>query len=111
MPVTLPTLTPRKVTGDPMSRPASEDSEKNRTACRFAARNLPPPNAIAPTSASAMAPTTKPPISFGFALLAMITFSRRAFEFAPQQEVADFRIRAFVPQHLRVPRRDHGLGI
>src|SRR5689334_2878882 len=112
MSVTLPILTPRKVTGDPIARPEREDSRKYKTASRVVARNLPPPNAIAPMSTSAIAPTTKPPISFGFAFLAiLIALPRRIPQLAAKQEVANLWIRAFVAQHLRVTRGDHGLGI
>src|SRR5215813_8937455 len=81
-PVTLPTLTPRKVTGDPTSRPLREELEKYRTALRLDVRNLLPPKAMAPATASAMAPTTKPPISFGFVFLAIVVALRCSLHYA-----------------------------
>src|SRR6478609_5720640 len=71
MSVTAPTLMPRKVTGEPTVRPPREEFTKNKTAVALGLRKLPPPNANAPMTSSAIAPTTKPPISFGLEPLAI----------------------------------------
>src|SRR5262245_21791750 len=120
--LTLPILTPRKVTGDPTSRPAREEFEKNTTAFALVAKKRPPPNAMAPMSARAMAPTTKPPMSFGFAFLAIVVtlpcavllrlcHLRGFAELTPQQEVANLRIGTVVAQLLRIALGDHRLGV
>src|SRR5262245_30044665 len=118
--VTAPIFTPRKVTGDPTSRPLSDDCEKNRTACSRWVKNLPPPKAMTPAIASTIAPTTKPPMSLGLVFLAIrfaaslflrLRLIRHVAQFAPQEEVADLGIRAFVAQPSGVALRDHRLGV
>src|SRR5215831_20561692 len=93
-PVTVPTLTPRKVTGEPTSSPAREPW-KNRTPFSLRLKYCPPPKARTPAISSAMAPTTKPPMSLGLDLLAILgspCFAPRpvgdACELPAQQEVA-----------------------
>src|ERR1700722_9728774 len=57
---TVPTLTPRRVTGAPTSRPATE-SWKNTTTRRLLVNSLVPPNARMATTPSAAPPRIKAP--------------------------------------------------
>src|SRR6266568_331822 len=102
--VTSPILTPLNSTGEPTESPVI-DPEKNITkVCRFW-KNLPDPRTVTATTASATAPTTKPPISV---LLACLATPR---PFAPGQEREHAGVARFGQQLLRVAGGDDRLAL
>src|SRR6185369_1494186 len=97
--VTSPTFTPLNSTGEPTERPVI-DPEKNMTSVGRCWKSRPDPKTVSATTASATAPTTKPPMTVLLACLAMPRL------LAPRQE----RPHAWVPRArqelLRIARRD-----
>jgi hypothetical protein len=69
--VTVPILTPLKLTGAPILSPPTEPS-KNRTKARVCLKIWPAPNASSAMTVKTAAPTTKAPMTLGSAFLLMI---------------------------------------
>src|SRR5712664_721860 len=101
--VTCPTLTPLNSTGEPTDSPVIEP-EKNITKVNRFWKNLPDPKTTMATTASAMAPTTKAPISVFLDCLATARL------LATGQEGAHARVLRFGQKLLRVARSDHRLA-
>src|SRR5262245_32059185 len=102
--VTCPILTPLNSTGEPIDKPVMEP-EKNITHVKRFWKNLPEPNTVMPSTASARAPTTNPPISVLLGCLAMARVS------TPGEEREHAGIRRLLQQLLRVARRDRRPGL
>src|SRR5262249_30626656 len=105
--VTDPTWTPRNLTGAPTLRPFT-DPEKMATNCSVRRNILPEPKMTRPASASAMAPTTKTPISVGLARLLRLTSvplpRLRSLHDSPRARGSAGR------SHCRTARADHAAG-
>src|SRR5271165_4797352 len=107
---TVPTFTPRSVTGAPTARPATE-SRKYATTRNFVVNRFCPANKIMAAAPSASAPSTNAPTAValpgGIFDHLTIVIGIRAF---PVHESAHGRMLAGVAQYSGRPPRDRGFG-